>query len=121
VTRLIWVILFAVIIGLLAVFTLRMLQSGAKPTADMLDLAAARAELEQRYPRAWFEIRVVTPEENVRNLVVKVEPGRESADPDAMLNNVVTIVEDEIDLSGLDSLLVLYNDSLARALALRTR
>jgi len=118
-TRLIWVILFAVIIGLLVLFTLRTLQSGVKPVAHVMDLAAARGDLEERFPRASFEVRMTFPREGRRNLVVSVEPGRESSEPDAMLNIVVSVVEDEVNLADFDSLLVFFSDSLARAVRLK--
>jgi len=118
-TRLIWVILFAVIIGLLAIFTIRGLQQGTNAALGAEDLDKARRELEHRYPRAYFTVRLLLPAPKVRNLMVTVRPGPYVAELDAMLDRVQTILDDELDLGTYDTLKLLVADSLARTLPLR--
>jgi len=117
-TRLIWVILFAVAVGLLTVFGLRLIRTGAGPTALVLDLGAVRREMKGQFPRADFEIRVVTPAKGRRNLVLRIEPGREPATPDRMLGYAEAAVREEVNTTGFDSLFLFISDSLARSLPL---
>jgi len=118
-TRLIWVILFAVIIGLLAIFTMRGLQQSTNAALGAEELDKARRELEHRYPRAFFTVRLHVPAPKVRNLAVTVRPGPYAGELDAMLDRVQTILEDELDLATYDTLKVYVADSLARTLLLR--
>lgn len=111
-------ILFAVIVGLLTLFALRILQPGTRPVAQMMDLRAAQRALEERYPMAAFEVKFSPSSNDRRNLVVRVKPGPETRDPDAMLDHVVSIITDEVRLSEIDSLLVFLDNSSARAVAL---
>ncbi len=117
-TRLIWVIIFAVIVGLLLLFTLRSLQRGTSAALGVQELDNARRELEHRFPRAEFTIRLSVTGPDARAVLVNVRPGPYADRLDSLLDRSRSILEDELAGSGFDSVKLFVADSLCCALPL---
>jgi len=98
VTRLVWVIIFALLIGALVIVSLRSLP-GARITQRLVEVEQARETLSRLFPDSRFRIQFSTPNPGVRNLVVTIQPGR--------------------DLSRYDSLVIAVFDRVYRAVPTR--
>jgi hypothetical protein len=119
-TRLVWVILFAVVVGLLAFFSLRSLQSGAPANALVVRLAATQQALGRGLPDNRFRVQLSRPTDDVRNLVVTIQPARtDSATIAALVDGTERIVREETDLSGFDSLVIAVFDRVVRTVPAR--
>jgi hypothetical protein len=119
-TRLVWVILFAVAVGLVAFFSLRSVQSGAASNQLVATLAAAQQVLAQRHPDSRFHVRFARPAPKVSNLVVTIEPAHaDSAAVTALVESVEQVVRNRPELTRFDSLVVVVAGRVVRSGALR--
>lgn len=119
-TRLIWVIVFAVLVGALLVFSLKTMQTGTKLNQRLVEVQQARETLSGMFPDSRFRIQFSTPRPGIRNLVVTIQPG--NADSSAVARVVEaaeTVVRHKIDLTGYDSLVVAVFDRIYRAVPAR--
>lgn len=115
-TRLIWVIVLALLVGALLLFLVKTMQSGIKANPQLADIAAAHQQLSSRFPDSRFRIQLSRPAASVRNLVVTIQPGKaDSARLAAMVELAAATVRGKVDLSGYDSLLVAVFDSVWRS------
>ncbi len=118
-TRLIWVILFAVVVGLMLLFLVRAFQSGTGINQHLEQLNAARLNLEERYTGSSISFRARPSGSGGRNLAVIVEP--DHAAPDEMADSILAVVRRDVDLTGYDSVVVMIADSAIRAAAVPGR
>ena len=115
-TRLIWVIVLALLVGALLLFLVKTMQSGMKANPQLAEIAAAHQQLSASFPDSRFRIQLSRPAPNVRNLVVTIQPGKaDSARLTAMVETAAATVRGKVDLSGYDSLLVAVFDSVWRS------
>ena len=104
-TRLVWVILFAVAVGLVLLFLMRSFQSA--PAANRLarQMAAAQQALSLQFPGTRFQLQVRTIVPATRVLVISVQPaGADSTARAAMAETAFAIVQRMVDLARFDSL-----------------
>ena len=119
-TRLIWVILFAVLVGALLLFSLRTMQSGTKLNQRLVEVQQARETLSGMFPDSRFRIQFSAPRPGVRNLVVTIQPGHADSGAVArMVESAESVVRQKVDLSGYDSLVVAVFDSIYRTVPAR--
>jgi hypothetical protein len=119
VTRLIWVIVFAVLVGALVLITLKSLP-GTRASRQLAEIQQAHDILARRFPDSRFRIQFSAPDTNVRNLVVTIQPGRtDSASIAAQLDSAESIVRRTVDLSRYDSLVVAVFDRIYRSVPVR--
>ena len=119
-TRLIWVILFAVLVGALVIFSLKSLQTGTRLKQHLAEVAGARETLSGMFPDSRFRIQFSTPNPGVRNLVVTIQPGRaDSSSVAAQVDSAESVVRRRVDLSEYDSLVVAVFDRVYRAVPVR--
>ena len=118
-TRLVWVIIFALFIGVLAYFTLRSL-SGTRANPQLAQIVQAHDILSRRFADSRFRIQFSTPHPGVRNLVVTIQPGpADSASVAAQTDSAESIVRRTVDLSRYDSLVVAVFDRVYRTVPVR--
>jgi hypothetical protein len=72
VTRLIWVVIFALLIGALVIVSLKSLP-GTRVNQRLIEAEQARETLSRMFPDSRFRIQFSTPNSGVRNLVVTVD------------------------------------------------
>ncbi len=119
-TRLIWVILFAVLVGVLLVFSLKAMQTGNKLTRRLGEVEQARETLSGMFPDSRFRIQFSAPKPGVRNLVVTIQPGHsDSVGVARMVGSAESVVRGKVDLTGYDSLVVAVFDSVYRTVPAR--
>ena len=119
-TRLIWVILFAVLVGALLVFSLKTMQTGTKLNQRLVEIQQAREALSGMFPDSRFRIQFSAPKPGVRNLVVTIQPGHADSSAVArMVESAESVVRRKVDLTGYDSLVVAVFDSVYRAVPAR--
>jgi hypothetical protein len=115
VTRLIWVIIFALLIGALVIISLKSLP-GTRVNQQLAQVAQARETLSRMFPDSRFRIQFSTPNPGVRNLVVTIQPGRtDSASIAAQVDSAESVVRRKANLTGYDSLVVAVFDRVYRA------
>jgi hypothetical protein len=120
VTRLIWVIVFAVLVGVIVVFSLKTMQTGNKLNQRLAEVEQARKTLSGMFPDSRFRIQFSTPNPGVRNLVVTIQPGRaDSSSVAAQVDASESVVRRRVDLTGYDSLIVAVFDRVYRAVPAR--
>jgi len=120
VTRLIWVILFAVLVGVLVVFSLRTMQTGTRLNQRLAGIQRARETMSGMFPDSRFRIQFSTPHPGVRNLVVTIQPGHpDSGTVARMVEAAESVARRKIDLTGYDSLVVAVFDSVYRSVPAR--
>ncbi len=118
-TRLVWVIIFAVLVGALVLISLKSLP-GTRVNQQLVQIAKANEVLSRRFPDSRFRIQFSKPAEGVRNLVVTIQPGRtDSASIAAQLDSAEAVVHRTVDLSRYDSLVVAVFDRVYRAVPVR--
>lgn len=118
-TRLIWVIIFALLIGALMLVSLRSLP-GARVNQQLVEVEQARETLSQLFPDSRFRIQFSTPSPGIRNLVVTIQPGRvDSSSVAAQADSAESVVRRRVDLAGYDSLVVAVFDRVYRAVPTR--
>ena len=118
-TRLIWVIVFAVLIGALVIISLKSLP-GARVNRQLVQVAQAREVLSRLFPDSRFRIQYSTPNPGVRNLVVTIQPGRtDSASIVMQVDSAESVVRHKVDLSGYDSLVIAVFDRIQRTVPAR--
>jgi len=119
-TRLIWVILFSVLVGALVIFSLKSLQTGTRLNQHLAEVARAREALSGMFPDSRFRIQFSTPKPDIRSLVVTIQPGH--ADSGAvvqMVDSAESVVRRGVALTGYDSLVVAVFDSVYRTVPAR--
>jgi hypothetical protein len=115
-TRLIWVIVFAVLVGALLVFSLKAMQTGNKVTRRLGEIEQARETLSGMFPDSRIRVQFSVPKPGVRNLVVTIQPGKADSSAVArMVDSSETVVRRKMDLTGYDSLVVAVFDRVYRA------
>jgi hypothetical protein len=119
VTRLVWVIIFAVLIGALVLISLRSLP-GTRVNQQLAQVAQAREVLSRLYPDSRFRIQFSTPDPGVRNLVVTIQPGRaDSASIAAQVDSAESVLRRKVDLTGYDSVVIAVFDRVYRGVPAR--
>lgn len=112
-TRLVWVILFAVVVGLVLLFLVRAFQSGSAANQRLAELEATRALLSKRFPDREFSLRLSASGSGARNLVILVRPGLAPA-VDATFDSILAVAAEKLRDSGYDSILVRIQDRVVR-------
>jgi hypothetical protein len=119
-TRLIWIIVFAVLVGALLLFFAKSMQTGAKLNQRLVEVQQARETLSGMFPDSRFRIQFSAPKPGVRNLVVTIQPGNtDSVTVAQMVESAETVVRRKVDLTGYDSVIVAVFDSVYRAVPAR--
>ena len=118
-TRLIWVIVFALLIGALVIISLKSLP-GTRVNQQLVDAERAHETMSRMFPDSRFRIQFSTPNPGVRNLVVTIQPGRaDSSSIAEQVDSAESVVRRRVDLSGYDSLIVAVFDRVYRAVPAR--
>jgi hypothetical protein len=118
-TRLIWVIVFAVLVGALVIVSLKSLP-GARVNRQLVEVGQAREILSRMFPDSRFRVQLSNPAPGVRNLVVTIQPGRaDSAAVAAQVDSAEWVTRQRVDLSGYDSLVIAVFDRVYRAVPVR--
>jgi len=114
VTRLVWVIIFALLIGALVIISLKSLP-GTRVNRRLVEVAQAREALSRMFPDSRFRIQFSTPKPGVRNLVVTIQPGRtDSSSVADQVDSVESVVRHGVDLAGYDSIVIAVFDRVYR-------
>ncbi len=118
-TRLVWVIIFALLIGALVLVSIRSLP-GARINQRLVEVEQARETLSRLFPDSRFRIQFSTPNPDVRNLVVTIQPGRaDSSSVAEQADSAESVVRRRVDLADYDSLVVAVFDRVYRAVPAR--
>ena len=118
-TRLIWVIVFALLIGALVIISLKSLP-GTRVNRQLVDAERTHQTLSRMFPDSRFRIQFSTPNPGVRNLVVTIQPGRaDSSAIAAQVDSAESVVRRDVDLGGYDSLVIAVFDRVHRAVPTR--
>ncbi|HTW90396.1 MAG TPA: hypothetical protein VMH22_01625 [bacterium] len=118
-TRLVWVILFAVLIGAIVLFSLKSLPA-ARVTRQVAEAEQVRAVLSRMFPDSRFRVQFSIPNPRIHNLVVTIQPGQ--ADSTAIASQVDSaeaVMRRGVDLNGYDSLVVAVFDRVYRTVPAR--
>ena len=119
VTRLVWVIIFALLVGALVMVSLKSLP-GARINQRLVEAEQARETLSQLFPDSRFRIQFSTPNPGVRNLVVTIQPGRaDSSSVAEQADSAESVTRQKVDLSSYDSLVIAVFDRVYRAVPAR--
>jgi hypothetical protein len=119
-TRLIWVIVFAVLVGAMLLFFARSMQTGTKLNQRLVEVQQAREALSGAFPDSRFRVQFSAPRPGVRNLVVTIQPGQADSGAVArMVEAAESVVRRKVDLTVYDSLVVAVFDSVYRAVPAR--
>jgi hypothetical protein len=119
VTRLVWVIIFALLVGALVIISLKSLP-GTRVNQRLVELEQARETLSRMFPDSRFRIQFSTPNPGVRNLVVTIQPGQtDSSSVAAQVDSTESILRRKVDLTGYDSLVLAVFDRVYRAVPAR--
>jgi len=119
VTRLIWVIIFALLIGALAIISLKSLP-GARVNRQLVEAQQARETLSRMFPDSRFRIQYSTPNPGIHNLVVTIQPGRtDSSSIAAQVDSAESVLRRRADLTDYDSLVVAVFDRVYRSVPTR--
>ena len=118
-TRLIWIIVFALLIGALVIISLKSLP-GTRVNQQLVEVEQAHETMSRMFPDSRFRIQFSNPNPGIRNLVVTIQPGR--ADPSsiaAQVDSAESVVRRRVDLTHYDSLIVAVFDRVYRAVPAR--
>jgi len=119
VTRLIWVIIFALLVGALVIVSLKSLP-GTRVNQRLVEVEQAREALSLMFPDSRFRIQFSSPNPGVRDLVVTIQPGRaDSSSVAAQVDSAESVVRRRVNLAGYDSLVVAVFDRIYRAVPAR--
>jgi hypothetical protein len=119
VTRLVWVIIFALLIGALAIVSLKSLPSG-RINQRLVEVEQARVTLSRMFPESRFRTQFSTPNPGIRNLVVTIQPGRaDSSSIAEQVDSTESVFRRGVELTGYDSLVVAVFDRVYRAIPTR--
>jgi hypothetical protein len=106
-----WVLIFAVLVMVLAVWSLKTLVGGAKVSGRLAEAEKAHEAMVKQYPDCRFKLQVSSPRPGVRNFVVTVQPARtDSTFLDRMADSTIIITREYVGLAGLDSIVVAVFD-----------
>jgi hypothetical protein len=118
-TRLVWVIIFALLVGALVIVSLRSLP-GTHVNRRLVEIEQARQTLSRMFPDSRFRIQFSTPNPGVRNLVVTIQPGQaDSASVAAQADSAESVMRRGVDLTIYDSLVVAVFDRVYRTVPAR--
>ncbi len=118
-TRLVWVIVFALLIGAIVLLSLRSLP-GTRVNQRLIEIGKAREALSALFPESRFRVQLSTPNAGVRNLVVTIQPGRaDSSSLAEQVDSAESVLRRQVDLSGYDSLVIAVFDRVYRAVPTR--
>ena len=118
-TRLVWVIVFALLIGALVLISLKSLP-GTRVNRQLVQAEQARETLSRMFPDSRFRIQFSTPNPGLHNLVVTIQPGRaDSSSVVSEVDSAESVVRRRVDLIGYDSLVVAVFDRIYRAVPAR--
>jgi hypothetical protein len=119
VTRLVWVIIFALLIGAIVLFSLKSLP-GTRVNQRLIEIEKARAALSALFPDSRFRVQLSNPNPGVRDLVVTIQPGRaDSSSVAAQVDSAESVVRRRVDLAGYDSLVIAVFDHVYRSVPAR--
>lgn len=119
VTRLVWTIIFALLIGAIVIVSLKSLP-GTRVNKRLVEMERARNVLSQTFHDSRFRMQLSAPDPGVRNLVVTIQPGRaDSASVAAQVDSTESVVRRSVDLTGFDSLVVVVFDRVYRTVPAR--
>jgi len=119
-TRLVWVLLFAVAVGLLVLFSLRSIQPGTAAGRLVARMAAAQESLARRYPDSGFRLQLVRPAPGVTNLVVTVRPPHaDSTLVAALIEDMELVVRQYLDPDRFDTLVLAVAGKVVRTVPAR--
>jgi len=119
VTRLVWVIIFALLVGALVIISLKSLP-GTRVNQRLVEIEQAREALSRMFPDSRFRIQFSTPNPGVRNLVLTIQPGKaDSSSVAAQANSAESVIRRGVDLSVYDSLVVAVFDRVYRTVPAR--
>ena len=119
VTRLVWVIIFALLVGALVIVSLKSLP-GTRVNQRLIEVEQARETLSRMFPDSRFRIQFSTPNPGVRSLVVTIQPGRaDSSSLAAQVDSTESVVRRKVDIAEYDSLVVAVFDRVYRAVPTR--
>jgi hypothetical protein len=119
-TRLIWVIVFAVLVGAMLLFFARTMQSGSRVSERLAEVASARQALTGMFPQDRIRIQQSQPRPGIRNLVVTIQPARtDSTSVQAVVAAAESVVRSKVSPAGFDSLVVAIFDRVERSVPLR--
>jgi hypothetical protein len=119
VTRLVWVIIFALLVGALVVISLKSLP-GTRVNQRLVEIEQAREALSRMFPDSRFRIQFSTPNPGVRNLVVTIQPGQtDSSSVAAQVDSTESVLRRKVDLTGYDSLVLAVFDRVYRSVPTR--
>jgi predicted deacylase len=114
-TRLVWLIIFALLIGAIVIISLKSLP-GARVNQRLVEIEQARETLSRMFPDSRFRVQFSTPNPGVRNLVITIQPGRtDSSAVAAQVDSAESVIRRRVDLTGYDSLVVAVFDHVYRA------
>ena len=118
-TRLVWLIIFALLVGALVIISLKSLP-GTRVNQRLVEIEQARETLSRMFPDSRFRIQFSTPNPGVRNLVVTIQPGQtDSSSVAAQVDSTESVVRRKVDLTGYDSLVLAVFDRAYRAVPAR--
>jgi hypothetical protein len=118
-TRLVWVIIFALLIGALVIISLKSLP-GTRVNQRLVEAEQARETLSRMFPDSRFRIQFSTPNPGVRNLVVTIQPGQtDSSSVAAQVDSAESVLRRKANLTGYDSLVVAVFDRVYRSFPTR--
>jgi hypothetical protein len=118
-TRLVWVIIFALLIGALVIISLKSLP-GTRVNQRLVEVEQARQTLSRTFPGSRFRIQFSTPSPGVRNLVVTIQPGQtDSSSVAAQVDSAESVLRRKVDVAGFDSLVFAVFDRVYRTLPAR--
>ncbi|MEO0078303.1 MAG: hypothetical protein ABIK86_04800 [candidate division WOR-3 bacterium] len=119
-TRLVWVVLFAVVVGLLVLFSLRSLQSGTAANKLVTGMSAAQQLLARQHPDIRFELRLARPAPGIVNLVVNIEPPHtESTLVTTLVSDAEEAVRQSVGLTRFDTLVIAIASTITRIVPAR--
>ena len=118
-TRLVWLIIFALLVGALVIISLKSLP-GTRVNQRLVEIEQAREALSRMFPDSRFRIQFSTPNPGVRNLVVTIQPGQtDSSSVVAQVDSTESVLRRSVDLTGYDSLVLAVFDRVYRAVPAR--
>ena len=115
----VWVIIFVLLLGALAIFSLKSLP-GTRMNKQAVEAALAQRYLSGEFPDSRFRVQFSTPNPGVRNLIVTIQPGRsDSAAIAEEADSAESVIRRKVDLTHYDSLVIAVFDRVYRAVPAR--
>jgi hypothetical protein len=114
-TRLLWVIIFALAVGAVLLIFARAFTTADPVSRRLVAIARSGEELGRRFPGHRFRVQVSSPGPNRREVVLSIQPGAaDSAELAALPDSAADWLLGRLDLEDFDSLRVALFDSVVR-------